>query len=50
MFTKGNIEMAKKLMIPKADIRKNDFGRISYVGGVLTTVVLIFIVVHWNLD
>lgn len=46
LFTKGDINLAKKVVVPKQEIRKQDIARINYAAGVLSAVVLAFIVAH----
>lgn len=50
MFTNGNMEAAKKIMIPKPEIRKQDLVRLSFVGGFLLAVFVVFIVSHLGLN
>ena len=48
LFTGGDIDLAKKVVIPKQEIRKQDIARINYAAGVLSAVVLAFIVAHFD--
>ena len=50
LFTGGDIKQARKIMIPKQEMRKYDIARMNFAGGVLFTVILAFIVVHSNKD
>ena len=46
LFTGGDIKLARNVVIPKQEIRKYDIARINYAAGVLSTVLLAFIVAH----
>jgi len=46
LFTGGDIKLARNVVIPKQEIRKYDIARINYAAGVLSAVLLAFIVAH----
>jgi len=48
MFTGGNIETAKKIMIPRPEIRKQELVRLSFYGGFLLAVILALVIALAN--
>ena len=48
MFTGGNIEAAKKIMIPRTEVRKQELVRLSFYGGFLLAVILALVIALAN--